>query len=154
MTEQPPPTLADLTGQPAPRRPLWPWIAGAAAVLAAGLIGFGYVLGNDSGPAPAAVAATSPAPAPTPTSTPTDWTRDGCSRLAALGTPADPTEAWTAGEAAANSPYPGVAAAGDALRDAADAPHATIPGDGPLDIAEAELDLAEACDAIYGEGGW
>lgn len=159
MTEQTPPpySLDNLTGQPpARKRPRWPWIAAAAAVaVAVALVSAGYALAQDDTPAPAAVAATTPAAEPTPTSSPVDWSRDGCSRLSALSTvDFDPSRSLTAGRSASYSPHPGIAEAGEALEAAASRPDADEPGDGPLAIAQAQLDLAEACAVVFGDGPW
>lgn len=144
-------SLNDLTSQSTHHRPRWPWIVAAAVVLAAGFGGAGYALAQGNEPETAAVATPAPTPTPaaaSPTSSPTNTDRDGCTRLSALDdSDLDPSRSMTVGRAALRSGHVSISDAGQELQLAAE-------GGDPGEIMRAQLELGDACGAIFGDGPW
>ncbi|MEO3930928.1 hypothetical protein ABGB07_44865 [Micromonosporaceae bacterium B7E4] len=108
--------------------------------------------GSDAEPTAAAPAVATPAAT---TASATDWSRMSCTMLSALDTvDFNPASNRAIGDAATKSSNPGIATAGAELEAAANRPDADEPGEGPIAISEAQIELAEACSSLYGDGNW
>lgn len=98
-----------------------------------------------------AAAASSAAPSPTPSVD----DRAGCRAVADAGAfDTDPTTNRAAGQLAVAASVPGISSAGRHLIAAADNAAANPGVDANLDLAKAQLDVAEACAAAFGDGPW
>lgn len=112
---------------------------------------------------PTSEAAASPTPAAT-TAAPTpaaDHSRDACHLISAtegrgITAHLDKGVAASVATIAAQSTNPGIAGAGQKLADVAAVADALEDprGNPNLDVAEAWLDLADACGGLYGDGPW
>lgn len=121
----------------------------AALLLAAALAGCG------SDPEPAA-APTTPAPAATSAApSPTVDDRSGCRAVANIGTADfDPAKNRDAGELASQASDANIKQAGVDLIKAANDSLAEPGPSSNIAVAQAQLDVAKACAAAFGDGPW
>ncbi|MGN9802080.1 hypothetical protein [Micromonospora sp. L32] len=121
----------------------------AALLLVAALAG----CSSDKDPGPAAAPAASPTSA---SPSPTVDDRAGCRAAATAGNAFDfdPASNRAAGQLAAAASVPGIANAGQDLIAAADKVAADPGPDANLDLRGAQLAVAEACAAEFGDGPW
>ncbi|PZM91803.1 MAG: hypothetical protein DIU79_12430 [Actinobacteria bacterium] len=141
-----------------PRRTIWPWIAAAAAVLAAAVMaGVTVTLLSSLADGPSAASSPSTGPSPSPSDT-TDSDRWAC-RAASDAGRAEPDTYVAIASVAIESTDPGIAEAGRGLLEAALAAQSAGNTfdelfDATMAIDRAKIDLARACAARFGEGGW
>ncbi len=104
---------------------------------------------TESAAAPTSTAPVPLSPAPATSSTVDDRTTCRQNANTANAVDFDPTTNLTNGLLAVESTQAGIAAAGRKLVAAASADPVVN-----VDIAKAQLDLAEACSAVFGDGPW
>src|SRR5690606_3439658 len=143
-----------------PRRAIWPWVAATvAALVAAVMAGVTVTLLSSwtDGPSAASSPSTGPSAAPTPPDT-TDNDRWVCRSATGEGR-AEPGTYVAIASVAIESTDPGIAEAGRGLLEAASVAQSAGSAfdeqfDAAMAIDRAVLDLAWACAARFGDGGW